>query len=162
MQAISEENLKEIDSLTKEIEEVSAKKQDLFVELGKVTYDKSITDKQKVVSELERKLEDIDSLVKKNEDKILLLRGYKKCSCCGNEEAIDVRYCGSCGEKFEDITEALDECKVCGTKIVFGNKFCLVCGNALGFVSVSDKKCPNCGKILRPNVKFCTECGSAI
>lgn len=78
-----------------------------------------------------------------------------KCPKCNADIPEGSKFCLSCGEKIQIVSEGMIICPECGKTVAKG-KFCLECGHK--FVT----NCPKCGTELLPGAKFCLECGERL
>jgi len=78
-----------------------------------------------------------------------------KCPKCNAEIPENAKFCLSCGNKIEILSNDEILCPKCGKKTHKG-KFCSECG------AVLVTNCPKCGIGLQANAKFCPECGISL
>jgi rubrerythrin len=96
-------DLIEVTKLNGEIDIEERKKEQIFLDMGKLVYDGYIN-KTNVSAEIKSKCEALlehNEQIKKIQKQILVLKKLKKCSNCGTEMSIDINFCPSCGNKQE-------------------------------------------------------------
>lgn len=76
----------------------------------------------------------------------------KPCPKCGENNAVDQKFCGKCGA---DTSVTGKPCVKCGKPVPPGKKFCGECGAA------QTVTCPD-GHEVPGNMKFCPECGKPV
>lgn len=121
----------------KTISENSAKVEKLYSEIGKRVYENRKID-DSLMSFVEEKTNEIDSLLKENEElklEILKLNNKKLCPNCKAEISIDTSFCPQCGAEQEKV-------------------------EVEAFIPSGKRKCSGCHEIIDDKNVFCPNCGT--
>lgn len=121
----------------KSITENKNKIEKAYSEIGKKAYEKRTMDEE-VMTFISGKIEEIDQLLKENEElqrEVLLLNNKKKCPNCGAEVEINTTFCPQCGKEQEKI-------------------------EVEPFIPNGKRKCAGCGEIIDDKNEFCPKCGA--
>lgn len=121
----------------KSIAENKNKIEQAYSEIGKKAYEKRTMDEE-VMTFISVKIEEIDKLLKENEElqkEILILNNKKKCPNCGAEVDINTTFCPQCGKEQEKI-------------------------EVEPFIPNGKRKCSGCGEIIDNKNEFCPKCGT--
>lgn len=119
------------------ISENKKKVEETYSEIGKMIYQKRNMDEE-LITYINSKVEDIDRMVKENEElnrEILILNNKKICPNCGKEVELNTAFCPSCGAEQEKISVEI-------------------------FVPKGKRKCPGCEAIIDDKSVFCPNCGA--
>lgn len=126
--------MKEVSKMNKNIEDISAKKADLLLEIGLMCYQKvregTLEDYE--IKEKCKSITGFDYLIYYNKMKIDEISNINKgflCEC-GNSVSQEDKFCGSCGKKIEEKIEECNYivCNNCEMSIIENAKFCPCCG----------------------------------
>lgn len=127
-------NMADIAKLNSMISDEEKKKNEIFLALGKLYYEKA-----KDLSEADF-MEQIEAItaanerIEENKAKIEQIKKMGKCPQCGETVSNNSSFCSACGYRIEQPVEAE--------------------------VPVSEKQCPNCGEIVAEGTTFCIYCGT--
>lgn len=91
-----------------------------------------------------------NSFAKNHTEEKKSMIGGKTCGC-GHENAVDAKFCVSCGARLIEEKIICGKCKHENPK---NSKFCSQCGN-----NIVDKTCDKCGSANSNAAKFCFNCG---
>ena len=121
----------------KTVSENKNKIEKAYSDIGKKAYEKRTIDEE-VMTFISGKIEEIDGLLKENEElqrEILILNNKKKCPKCGAEVDINTTFCPQCGTEQEKI-------------------------EVEPFVPNGKRKCSGCGEVIDDKNEFCPKCGA--
>lgn len=126
--------MKEVSKMNKMIEDISAKKADVLLDIGLMCYQK-IREGNLYDNEINEKCKSIigfDYLIYENKRKIEEIKSLdKELLCeCGNSITHEDKFCGECGKRVEISIEEYKyvTCNNCEMDIVEQSKFCPCCG----------------------------------
>ena len=79
------------------------------------------------------------------------------CSICKHINSADVLFCGQCGSRLDQQTQA-ELCAVCAALLLPDSKFCGQCGSQRNV----SQNCRSCGHRILAGSRFCGECGTPV
>ncbi|MGL5314777.1 MAG: zinc ribbon domain-containing protein [Peptostreptococcaceae bacterium] len=128
------DSIKEASRLNKIIEDTNAKKGDMLLEIGLMTYEK-IRKGELIDLDIKEKCKSIvgfDYIIYESQKKISEIKREKQgflCDC-GNNLSAEDKFCGGCGKKVELPVDDNNYivCYNCDTSIVSEYSFCPCCG----------------------------------
>lgn len=120
----------------------------------------------KRLSDMERKLDSIDNILRQNSNDFTSANSTQfnsvdftsinSCKKCGAVVSKNATFCGGCGASLKS---AKSTCKTCGSEINGTAAFCGKCGTAID----SEKSiCRNCGAEIKGINPFCGNCGFSL
>lgn len=130
-------NFSEITRLNSAVSELEREITSAYTEIGRICYQKYAEMPENTDAEYLphlRKISDNMAQAERHHQRIMELKGLKKCSKCGREISVNTAFCNFCGErqipevKFE---EGAPRCPKCGAEYAPGQIFCMSCGNRL-------------------------------
>ncbi|MFZ3102673.1 MAG: zinc ribbon domain-containing protein [Desulfitobacteriaceae bacterium] len=127
----------EITKLNHAISDEEEKIKVIFTKIGSLCYQKFQVEEVVDPDLLHhcKKIEEIQSNIAIIKQKILEIRSIKVCQSCGNELALDITFCPTCGSKQStEETTPVEETKVCpecSVQVVSDAAFCTSCGTKM-------------------------------
>lgn len=163
----------EVSKLNGKIDDNNREIDRLFREIGQSYYMEHKDDENSDFIDIFRRIDDLKSQIKVNDDRIKLIKDSRYCPKCGAFIDMSTLSCNKCGESIElygvEVSEnsSFASCYNCGTSVLEKDAYCRKCGTRLApFASqnderlfISHKMCPNCGAEVSVEDCFCQNCG---
>lgn len=136
-----------IEELKKHIEEVEAKINLDFTELGREIFAKDEEYAAENCPEIAKRIRRNNDEIKECNKQINLIKGIVICENCGAEVKNTHTFCQECGHKMKMVTTDVPEgfilCGNCNATVPEGSKFCYCCGAKIDNAGVAEKNSPN-------------------
>lgn len=123
----------EVTKLNIEVGNLVQKKKDICQEIGEYVLGENLLLEDEHISSLRSKVEELDTMINTDKEKINDIKNINICPNCGAEVSRDSRFCDKCGTEIvrktsEDTGKPAKVCPNCGQPLEDGALFCGNCG----------------------------------